>query len=96
MDKNVVVMGKLIQVYYIFQFVMEILTFEIFNLFYSGMSIYPMSVIHYEMSDNFHFWSFSIPEKIMSLFWVNDISYYVLHLHCTQLFNIKFKHINSN
>ena len=25
-----------------------------------------MSVIHYEMSDNFHFWAFSIPEKIMS------------------------------
>ena len=47
-------MGKFIQVYYIFQFVMEILTFEIFNLLYSGMSIYPMSVIHYEMSDNFH------------------------------------------
>ena len=56
-------MGKFIQVYYIFQFVMEILTFEIFNLFNSCMSIYPMSVIHYEMSDNFHFWSFSIPQK---------------------------------
>ena len=54
-DKNVVVMGIFIQVYYIFQFVMEILTFEIFNLFYSGMSIYPMSVIHYEMSENFNF-----------------------------------------
>ena len=26
-------MGKFIQIYYIFQFVMEILTFEIFNLF---------------------------------------------------------------
>ena len=56
-------MDKFVQVYYIFQFVMEILTFEIFNLFYSGVSISPTSVIHYQMSDNFHFWSFSIPEK---------------------------------
>ena len=38
-DKDVVVMDKFIQVYNIFQFVMEILTFEIFNLFYSGVSI---------------------------------------------------------